>query len=222
MGIGPAIADTLGSVASSAFNVWQADMSRDFQRDMANTSMQRRVKDLRAAGLNPMLAIQQGGAAVPPGATAQAAPFNSARTYLEAKRNEADIGYIAAQTHSAESDAKLKDTQSWLMNFKSYGELALLRAQARQALESAEAQGSQDFKNRHEVDRIKKEIEVMDTQMDLIRSQTAHSAYDLQRARNESEFERTWGGKVKPWLRMTMPAASSAAGAASSLKFLIK
>lgn len=50
------------------FNAEQAQIQRDWQEQMANTSYQRMVQDLRAAGLNPMLAYAKGGATTPSGA----------------------------------------------------------------------------------------------------------------------------------------------------------
>lgn len=46
----------------------QAERQMDYQTKMSNTSWQRGVKDMQAAGLNPMLAFSQGGASVPGGA----------------------------------------------------------------------------------------------------------------------------------------------------------
>lgn len=59
-----------------SFEADQAALNREWQENMSNTSYQRAVADLKAAGLNPALAYQQGGAATTSGATASG--FSSA------------------------------------------------------------------------------------------------------------------------------------------------
>ena len=71
--------------AQADYNATEAQKDRDFQAYMANTSYQRVVKDMIAAGLNPMLAVQNGGAATPTGAMASSglAQAHKATTYAQ-------------------------------------------------------------------------------------------------------------------------------------------
>lgn len=61
------------SAAESAqdFGAWQSQMNREFQERMRATQYQTAVKDMAAAGLNPMLAYHMGGAGTPQGSSAQ-------------------------------------------------------------------------------------------------------------------------------------------------------
>lgn len=66
-----------------AFSAEQAQLNRDFQERMSNTAYQRAVADMREAGINPLLAYQQGGASTPTGSSASGVASSGNSTKLD-------------------------------------------------------------------------------------------------------------------------------------------
>ena len=59
----------LGQYLGNRDNRRARNRQEGFQERMSNTSWQRGVKDMEAAGINPILAYKQGGASTPQGAS---------------------------------------------------------------------------------------------------------------------------------------------------------
>lgn len=60
-----------------AFSSSEAQKQRDYETEMSNTAYQRVMADMKIAGLNPVLAFQQGGASTPSGSAAQSSQASS-------------------------------------------------------------------------------------------------------------------------------------------------
>lgn len=79
----------VGSIVNLVGGAQAADKAHDQDMAASNTSYQRAVKDMKAAGLNPMLAYSKGGASTPSSPVAQVPDFNAGITAGSARQVQA-------------------------------------------------------------------------------------------------------------------------------------
>lgn len=197
--VGSALLGAASSAASNERNIDLSRENRDVQIDLANTAHQREVKDLRRAGLNPILSGTGGaGAAVPSSSAAQVE----------------DVG--GAAVASAEAAGRLKTQMETIKNVE---EDTKLKAEMNKTQRHETVVRAYEVQKRAEEAKLVHERNRQaDIQTQILQEDLSNAKAAAARARTEEEIDESTLGKGLRWLDRIMRSLHGVGSSAGAIR----
>jgi len=142
-------ASVAGQWMANQGNIKAAREQMRFQERMSNTAYQRSVRDMKRAGINPMLAYMQGGASSPGGAMPRIEDYlgPGVSSALHARRLKSELGLIEQQRETSKDQGTNQKAQA-----------ALSQVQQGESSARALMLSEQALKTRFETEAIKADL----------------------------------------------------------------
>lgn len=206
-------------------NIQLQQKQLDWQERMSNTEYQRGVADMKAAGINPMVAFQQGGASTPNVSAATVIPEDAAARgvssaagqaalMLQLKQMEANIDLTHANAKKAAAEAATAGVTSSNAADRQAAEIANIKAEYRNILEREDLTRWQ----RQQIEEmLPKLLEQQKANLNLTEAQTTTARAEgqlkesqLPSARAEAEMwsKMSGTGNADTWLKLILAIRS--------------